>query len=102
MKQVMHCVAVGVVDEREKGTVMVVHGRVKNGVIVLDEAVSLPEGARVEVVVRSQPGQAGETMSSAEHERMKELLDRIAAMPIEGSDEPFSGADHDSILYGQR
>ena len=81
---------------------MVVRGRVKNGVIVLDDAVSLPEGARVEVVVRSQPGQAGETMSSVEHERVKELLDRIAAMPIEGSDEPFSGADHDRILYGRR
>ena len=81
---------------------MVVRGRVKNGVIVLDDAVSLPEGAQVEVVVCSQPSQAGETMSSAEHERVKELLDRIAAMPIEGSDEPFSGADHDSILYGQR
>ena len=81
---------------------MVVHGRVKNGVIVLDEDVSLPEGAQVEVVVRSQPDATGDTMSRVEHERVKELLARVATMPIEGSDERFSGADHDGILYGQR
>jgi len=93
---------VGVVDEREKGAAMVVHGRVKNGVIVLDEDVSLPEGAKVEVIVSSQPDDTGDTMSHTEHERVKETLERIAAMPLEGPSEPLSGADHDRILYGQR
>ncbi len=81
---------------------MVVHGRVKNGVIVLDDAVSLPEGARVEVVVSSRADDSGDMMSSTERKRLKETLDRIAAIPLEGSDEPISGADHDRILYGQR
>ena len=81
---------------------MVVHGRVKNGVIVLDDAVSLPEGALVQVIVSSQPDDAGDKMSDIERERVKEMLDRIAAMPLEGPNELFSGADHDRILYGQR
>ena len=81
---------------------MVVRGRVKNGVIVLDDAVSLPEGAQVEVVVCSQPDGAEDTMSRTEHQRVKDALERIAAMPLEGPNELFSGADHDRILYGQR
>ena len=85
-----------------KGIAMVVYGRVKNGVIVLDDAVSLPEGARVEVVVSSWADDSRDMMSSTARKRLKETRDRIASMPLEGSDEPLSGADHDRILYGQR
>jgi hypothetical protein len=28
-------------------------------------------------------------------------MDSIAALPIEGVDGPFSGADHDKVLYGK-
>ncbi len=81
---------------------MVIRGHVRNGVIVLDDAVSLPEGTQVEVVVSSQAGDAGDAMSSVECQRVMETVARIAEMPLEGPDEPFSGADHDRILYGQR
>ena len=43
---------------------------------------------------------ANEVMSEAEHRRILEIMDRIAALPLEGPDEPFSGADHDKYLYG--
>jgi hypothetical protein len=40
-------------------------------------------------------------MTEEEHRRIMEIMDRIAKLPIEGSGEPFSGRDHDKVLYGQ-
>jgi hypothetical protein len=40
-------------------------------------------------------------MAEEEHRRLLEAIDRIAALPMEGSQEPFSGADHDKVLYGK-
>ncbi len=80
---------------------MVIRGRVQHGVVVLDEQVSLPEGTEVTVVVRAAPESAGEVVPEAERRRVLEIMDRIAALPIEGMDEPFSGADHDKVLYGK-
>jgi len=44
----------------------------------------------------------GQPVSMANIRAVKETLERIAAMPLEGPSEPLSGADHDRILYGQR
>jgi hypothetical protein len=80
---------------------MVIHGRVQGGVVVLENAVSLPEGTEVTVVVRAAPEPAGKTELDPERRRALEIMDRIAALPIEGENEPFSGADHDKVLYGK-
>jgi hypothetical protein len=54
----------------------------------------------VSVVVVAAP-RTSEKLSEAERQRICGILDRIAALPIEGSTEPFSGADHDKVLYGK-
>jgi predicted DNA-binding antitoxin AbrB/MazE fold protein len=80
---------------------MVIRGRVQHGVVVLENQVSLPEGTEVTVEVCAAPKATGERMSEQERHRILEIMDRIAALPIEGDPEPFSGADHDKVLYGE-
>jgi predicted DNA-binding antitoxin AbrB/MazE fold protein len=55
--------------------------------------VALQEGARVVLTIETEvplrpPG------------RLVAALAEIAAMPAEGADDGFSGADHDNVLYG--
>jgi hypothetical protein len=84
---------------------MTLHGKIQNGVVVLDDGSHLPEGTPVTVLVSpsatanssSQP----ERMTEEERQRVLAIIDRTASLPIEGSDEPFSGADHDKVLYGE-
>lgn len=85
---------------------MIARGRVKNGMVLLEEGRSLPEGAPVIVwpdTSRPAAAETGEDTDRAreeEHRRFLEAIDRIAALPLEGPQEPFSGADHDKVLYG--
>ncbi len=80
---------------------MVIRGRVQNGIVVLENEDSLPEGAEVTVVPCSAPEAAPERMSQEEHRRIREISDRIAAMPDENPGDTFSGTDHDKTLYGE-
>ena len=80
---------------------MVIHGRIHNGVVVLDADISVPEGTEVTVLVPAAPQAVGTDVPDAERQRVLQIMDRIAALPIEGVNEPFSGADHDSLLYGK-
>ncbi len=79
---------------------MVIPGRIQNGVVALLSDISLPDGTEVTVLVPARPQAADEVLPEAEHRRILEIMDRIAALPIEGPDEPFSGADHDKVVYG--
>lgn len=87
---------------------MTLHGKIQNGVVVLDGGISLPDGIAVTVFITAEPQEPpspsplpapGELMSSDERRRILAIGARIAALPIEGDDEPFSGADHDKVLY---
>ncbi len=80
---------------------MVIHGRIQNGVVAFQGDVSLPEGTEVTVVVPTESESVPEVLPEAERRRILKIMDRIAALPIEGSTEPFSGADHDKVLYGK-
>ncbi len=80
---------------------MVIRGRIHNGVVAFGSEVSLPEGTEVTVVVPAGRGTANKLMSEAEHRRIREIMDHIAALPLEGPGDPFSGADHDKVLYGK-
>lgn len=82
---------------------MIAKGRVVDGVVVFDEGASFPEGTLVSVAPEPAESRLGkdEFVSKEEHRRVIETMDRIAALPIEGPDKPFSGADHDKILYGK-
>ena len=80
---------------------MVIRGRIEKGVVVLDGDVSLPEGAEVTVVVRAAPEVTEEAIAEERRRRLVDAFQRIASLPIEGSTEPFSAADHDKVLYGK-
>lgn len=64
----------------------------EQGVLRPTEPISLVEGTRVEVIVITKESQPVEKTPA-------EILAEIAAMPLEGSKDEFSGRDHDSILY---
>ena len=80
---------------------MVIRGLVQNGVVVLQNDASLPEGTEVTVVVQAAPEAAPDRMSEEERRRILEIMDRIAALPNENPGDTFSGADHDKVLYGE-
>jgi hypothetical protein len=80
---------------------MVIRGLVQNGVVVLENDVSLPEGTEVTVVVRAASEPVGDRMSEQERRRIREVMDRITALPDENPGDTFSGADHDKALYGE-
>ena len=67
----------------------------ENGVFRPTEPVTLSDGSHVELTVRTDEPTALSNGSAAD------LLSRLAAMPIEGQADAFSGADHDAILYGR-
>jgi len=79
---------------------MVIRGRVQNGVIVLEDQVSLPEGAEVAVELCAAPEARGERMSEEQRQRLREVLQDFESLPNENPGDTFSGADHDRVLYG--
>ena len=79
---------------------MAIRGRIQNGVVVFDADATVPEGTEVDVVVRAAPETDNEAVLDAERQRELQIMDRIAALPIEGMTDPFTGADHDKALYG--
>ena len=69
----------------------VIHAIYENGIIRPFDPVDLENGEEVDVfLVRKE---------SYDSERTRRLLKEIAELPIEGDPEPFSGVDHDEILY---
>ena len=72
---------------------MTVEAIYEQGVLRLKEPVSLEDGAQVEVIVIIRDPAPGKAKAA-------KILADIAALPLEGDGEEFSGRDHDRILYG--
>lgn len=66
----------------------------ENGTLILDEPLAVSNGVKVEVIVISPKEKRSEKTSA-------EILTELAALPIEGKTDKFSGRDHDKILYGE-
>ncbi|MDT5124287.1 MAG: hypothetical protein QOC96_3769 [Acidobacteriota bacterium] len=64
----------------------------EQGVLRLKEPLLLEEGAHVEVIITTREPVSGNRAAA-------EILADIAALPLEGDSEEFSGRDHDQILY---
>ena len=64
---------------------------IENGMIRPLGSLQLPDGEQVEVILLRRQ----DTDPSA----VRSVIEKIAEMPSEGSDDSFSGADHDAILY---
>lgn len=64
----------------------------EHGMIRPLQPLELPEGARIDlIVITHEPTKTkGDTA---------QVLAEIAALPLEGSSEAFSGREHDSLLY---
>ena len=79
-----------------KGTIMIYHGYMENGVVIFPEAVDLPEGAqvRVELAIEKQakgpPGQNTETLGR----KMLKHAGRASGLPADAA------RNHDHYLYG--
>lgn len=54
--------------------------------------IDLPDGSHVTLFPVAHPVER-------RHKTPTEILDEIAALPIEGKTDQFSGEDHDSVLY---
>ena len=67
----------------------------EHGMIRPLQPLELPEGARLDIIVITHD--EVETNGNA-----AEILAEIAALPIEGESDSFSGRDHDSILYPKK
>jgi predicted DNA-binding antitoxin AbrB/MazE fold protein len=80
---------------------MVIRGRVQNGVVVLEENVSLPEGTAVTVAVCAAPEATAEAMSEEQRRRLREARRHFESLPNENPGDTFSGAAHDRVLYGE-
>ena len=75
---------------------MVYHGRVKDGVIVLDDAVHLPEGAPVRVDIVDQHDKSeGLTNGPASFDYFKEFIGSAKGLPSDAA----RNVDH--YLYGR-
>lgn len=64
----------------------------EHGVIRPLQPLELPEGARLDVIVITH--EQTETNGN-----VAEALAEIAALPLEGASDTFTGRDHDSVLY---
>ena len=80
---------------------MVIRGRVRNGVVVLEDDVCLPDGTEVSVVIRSFVDANAVEMTEEQQRRYREALDQVDSLPNENSGDSFCGADHDRALYGE-
>ena len=65
----------------------------EGGVLRPAEPLPLADGEWVDVTI--------DTAAVEERRRrVNQALDEIAALPLEGPQDGFSGADHDKVLYG--
>ena len=65
----------------------------EKGVLILDEPLAVSEGSKVQIVVISK--ERGQKRTPAQ------ILAELAALPLEGKTDKFSGRDHDRVLYGE-
>jgi predicted DNA-binding antitoxin AbrB/MazE fold protein len=68
----------------------------ENGVLRPLSPLPLAEGARVEVTVT----ELASSPQVADVHSLSDSLREIAALPMESDQGPFSGQDHDRVLYG--
>ena len=66
----------------------------ENGVLVLEEPLAVSEGSKVKIVVLAEEKKQKRTPA--------EILAELAALPLEGKTDKFSGRDHDKVLYGEK
>jgi predicted DNA-binding antitoxin AbrB/MazE fold protein len=67
----------------------------ENGVLRPLAPTGLMSGEKVEVIIVSERRNPAQRTPA-------DILAAIAAMPVEGSGDPFTSRDHDKVLYGDK
>jgi hypothetical protein len=78
---------------------MTLQGTIRGGMVVLDEAVQVPEGTKVSVFVPER-GRDPDWRPADDPELRKKALAELLAIPDENPGDTFSAVDKDQILYG--
>ena len=73
---------------------MTLHGQVREGVIVFDPPVTLPDGTEVQVQVMQTPPEAAGAELKSLYERLKPFVGAAKGLPADFA------AQHDHYLYG--
>ncbi len=73
---------------------MTYSGHVENGVIVLDEAVDLPDGAPVTIELASAPQSTDDEAIPSLAERLASVIGSVDGLPEDAAE------NHDHYLYG--
>lgn len=73
---------------------MTLHGQVRDGVIVFDPPVTLPEGTEVQVQVLQTTSEAREDEPASLFERLKPFVGAAKGLPADFA------AQHDHYLHG--
>ena len=68
----------------------------EKGMLRPKQPLALPEGAEVQVTV--VPAQS-QSLPPRDQRTIAQVMADIAALPMEGKDDGFSGTDHDKVLY---
>jgi hypothetical protein len=77
---------------------MVIKGTVHNGLIRIEDS-ALPEGTQVLITPIKSPD--SNALPERDLAALKTAIHRIASLACENeSDDGFSGANHDKVLYG--
>jgi hypothetical protein len=87
-------------DNLAHNGVMVLRGRIHNGVVAFGSEISLPEGMEVTIIVPVGPETVGGRMTAEQRRSLHEVRTEIESLPNENPGDTFSGADHDRVLYG--
>jgi hypothetical protein len=69
-------------------------GHVRNGVVVLDEPVGLPDGAEVRIELPAQPATPGTDTGPAFWDRYEKFVGCLNGLPSDAAER------HDHYLYG--
>jgi len=77
---------------------MIYHGHVENGHVILDDAIVLPEGARVRVDIA---GNHDIETAQQRRDQLNHLRKRLSTLPVGNLPDGLSNRDHDRILYGE-
>jgi hypothetical protein len=85
----------GILYGRTEVIAMALRGHIENGAIVLDEQVSLPEGAAVEVLIVAPPAPpTSEAELPTVAETLKDFIGCLEDLPDDAA------SNHDHYLYG--
>ena len=68
----------------------------EHGVLRPLEPLTMPEGSRLDVIIVSRAETSGNGKGAST------ILAEIAALPLEGKPDAFSGREHDSVLYPEK